>query len=239
MPLDVLALAELQLDTLFETDDCGLLLRSRGAGVKPPLVHLVRTTQGNRWLLSTALSEDVRARIEAALSEEPVVADFAALATTPPRLEGVRALLATGAVEERRGPAWVFPDVLPDPPHRTEVLDDLPGTATVSELAWVREALESERPLVVARNEAGEVVSVCHSPRSTPRAAEAGVETAAADRGRGFAGAVTLGWAAAIRAEGRTPLYSTQWTNVASRAVARKLGLVPYGEDVALGVPSP
>jgi predicted GNAT family acetyltransferase len=105
----------------------------------------------------------------------------------------------------------------------------------VPELAWVREALESERPHVVARNEAGEVVSVCHSPRSTPRAAEAGVETASEYRGRGRAGAVTLGWAAAIRADGRIPLYSTQWTNTASRAVARRLGLVPYGEDVTLG----
>jgi len=236
MPVDVLALADLQLDTLFETDERGLLLRSRGAGVKPPLVHLVRTVEGNRWLLSAALSEDVRERIEAALAEEPVVADFAAIEVTPPRLEGVRELLAAdGAPPERRGPAWVFPDALPAPAHSVDVLDDLPSTPAVAELAWVREALESERPLVVARNEAGEVVSVCHSPRSTPRAAEAGVETAPKYRGRGLAGAVTLGWAAALRAEGRIPLYSTQWTNTASRAVARKLGLLPYGEDVALG----
>jgi hypothetical protein len=31
-----------------------------------------------------------------------------------------------------------------------------------------------------------------------------------------------------MRASGRIPLYSTSWTNTASLAVARKLGLVAY-----------
>ena len=31
-----------------------------------------------------------------------------------------------------------------------------------------------------------------------------------------------------MRASGRTPLYSTAWSNAASLAVARKLGLIPY-----------
>src|SRR6266851_4539878 len=49
--------------------------------------------------------------------------------------------------------------------------------------------------------------------------------------GRGFAPRVTSAWAAAIRSSGRIPLYSTSWTNSASRAVARKLGLVQYAVD--------
>jgi len=84
------------------------------------------------------------------------------------------------------------------------------------------------------RNEQGGVVALCHSARSTPGAAEAGVETASAYRGRGFAGAVVSRWAVAVRAEGRVPIYSTQWTNHASRAVARKLGLMPFGEDYSI-----
>jgi len=37
----------------------------------------------------------------------------------------------------------------------------------------------------------------------------------------------------ALREQGGEPLYSTSWDNKASVAVARKLGLVPYGEDIA------
>ncbi|MGH2617528.1 MAG: GNAT family N-acetyltransferase, partial [Thermomicrobiales bacterium] len=39
-------------------------------------------------------------------------------------------------------------------------------------------------------------------------------------------------WAQAVRQEGRIPLYSTSWENLASQAVARKLGLVLYGVDL-------
>ena len=103
------------------------------------------------------------------------------------------------------------------------------------ELAWIRDASAAEHPLAVIRNADGEVVAVCHSARLTPAAAEAGVETATAYRGRGFAGAVVLCWAQAVVAQGRLPLYSTNWTNHASRAVARKLGLTMFGEDFSIG----
>jgi hypothetical protein len=41
-------------------------------------------------------------------------------------------------------------------------------------------------------------------------------------------------WARAVRALGAEPLYSTSWQNAASRAVARKLGLVLYGTDLSI-----
>jgi predicted GNAT family acetyltransferase len=63
---------------------------------------------------------------------------------------------------------------------------------------------------------------------------EAELETAAAYHGRGHAVRVAAAWAMAIRASGRTPLYSTSWTNTASLAVARKLGLVAYASDWSL-----
>jgi hypothetical protein len=46
---------------------------------------------------------------------------------------------------------------------------------------------------------------------------------------------VVAGWAAAVRAEGRLPLYGTSWANRASRGIARNLGLVLYGEDCHAG----
>ena len=61
--------------------------------------------------------------------------------------------------------------------------------------------------------------------RRSDAAAEAGVETVAAFRGRGLALRVTAAWAQAIRSSGRLAIYSTSWNNKSSLAVARKLGL--------------
>ena len=59
-----------------------------------------------------------------------------------------------------------------------------------------------------------------------------GVETADGWRGRGLAGEAVSEWAREVRADGRIPLYSTSWSNDASRAVAEKLGLVHFGSDL-------
>jgi RimJ/RimL family protein N-acetyltransferase len=50
-------------------------------------------------------------------------------------------------------------------------------------------------------------------------------------QGRGYATAAVAGWAVAIRERELLPLYSTSWDNIASQRVARKLGMVLYGED--------
>ena len=230
-------MADVHLDLLYERDDGGLLLRARDPAILAPSFHLVRTTDGNRWLLSAALSEHGRAGLQEALSREPVVDALEEMESRPPVLSGVRPLQA----EERppsaeyRGPAFLFPDPLPLIPGPAELLRDSRSARTVPKLSWIRAVTPAEHPLSVARNSSGEVVSVCHSARATAIGAEAGVETAPGYRGRGLAAAVVLVWAAAVLAEGRLPLYSTQWTNHASRAVARKLGLIPYGEDYRSG----
>ena len=40
-----------------------------------------------------------------------------------------------------------------------------------------------------------------------------------------------LGWAAHVQARGALPIYSTSWSNTASQAVARSLGLVQFAAD--------
>jgi hypothetical protein len=79
-----------------------------------------------------------------------------------------------------------------------------------------------------------EPVSICFCARRSDVAAEAGLETAAPFRGRGYALHVTVAWALAVRATGRIPLYSTAWDNHASRTVARKLNLHPYASNWSL-----
>jgi GNAT superfamily N-acetyltransferase len=128
------------------------------------------------------------------------------------------------------GPAFVFPAHLPTS-HRTQRV-----TADQLELlrpylgGWIADVVAG-RPLC-ATVIGDAAVAVCCSVRLTATAHEAGVETAEAFRGRGFAAAAVAEWARDIRARGLIPLYSTSWTNSASRAVARKLKLVQFGSDL-------
>lgn len=216
----------MHLDVQYECDESGLLLRPRSKDVAAPSLHLVRTADGNSWLLSAALSHEERTELGEIFAREAVFNETGEMEDAAPLLGGDGKRLG-----EYRGPAFHFPESLPAAGNSAELLHDATDAQTVPELSWIRDAKSAEHPLAVVRNPAGEIVSVCHSARSTAGGAEAGVETAPGYRGHSFAVAVVLLWAATVRAEGRIPLYSTQWTNHASRAVARKLGLVMYGED--------
>ena len=150
------------------------------------------------------------------------------------------------------GPAFSFPDALnheslwsrdshpirhsggsrnPDP-SSPEVIEIAPSNTHLlsPEIAWLADELTVRAP-VMAMVVDGASASVCFSARSTREASEAGVETLPEHRGRRYAGAVTAAWAAEVRRQGRIPLYSTSWTNHASRRVAARLGLIQYATD--------
>jgi hypothetical protein len=215
-------LADLHLDVLYERDPSGWLIGTRRTD-RLPLFHLVRTVEGNRLAVSHSVSGDERREFEDGLSREPVLANLVEMEAQAPFLPVPRA--------DYRGPAFRFPEPLRPRSGSAELISDPRDERVVPDLSWVREVVPAEHPLAAARNAAGEIVAVCHSARASERGAEAGVETAAEYRGLGLAVEVILAWAAALMAEERTPLYSTKWSNQASRAVARKLGLIQYGED--------
>ena len=129
------------------------------------------------------------------------------------------------------GLAFRFPPLLP-PVSGTRILRDAADAEMLHPLLapWAPDIQLS--PPLVAFIVDGQAVAVCGSVRITPRAYEAGLETAPAFRGRGYAKAVVAAWSTAVRALGVEPLYSTAWQNDASRAVARTLGLVPVGRDL-------
>ena len=89
---------------------------------------------------------------------------------------------------------------------------------------WTADEIPERSPILGIVSD-GHAVSLCFCARRSQVAAEAGVETAAGYRGRGFGSRVTAAWARRIRESGRLPLYSTSWNNAASLALAGKLRL--------------
>jgi len=130
------------------------------------------------------------------------------------------------------GPTFRFPDVLKHQDEDVVSIDDL-SLVERNFSGWIAEEVPHCLPMMAILQD-GYAVSVCFCARRSEVAAEAGLETASEFRGRGFGPRVTAAWATAIRALGLRPLYSTSWSNTASLAVARKLGLVESTSDWSL-----
>lgn len=230
-----LELMEMQVEALFTHDALGRIMAINEPGGGPaPRVFFGRTTLGNVWRFRHGLPGEAVHRLEALAASEPVVDELAAM---PRQLEAMLAILGEDGEARvgHHGPAYRFPDHLPVPTGVTRItasnrhlLRRMPAY-----LDDVERGLDVYEPRLVVVED-GVAVSICNSARLTGRVAEAGVETLEGYRGRGYAPMVVTTWAQVIRESGRTPLYSTSWDNLASRAVARGLGLVMYGSDLSL-----
>lgn len=237
--LDYLAL---QIEALFVHNALGHITATNEPSPQPaPRLFLGRTRTGNLWRLNADLPEATARTLTSLLAEEPISGDLRA----PPRNRA--ALLATLDIAEAgavitSGPAYFFPnDIGSLSSNGTDVrrlsYADIPLVDSMRGMGWTLDTLPDEfegwEPMLALFEDKG-VVALAFSARNTPRAAECGVDTLPAYRGRGFAPAVVAAWARTVRASGRVPLYSTSWENSASQAVARKLGLVQYGVDLSI-----
>ncbi len=128
------------------------------------------------------------------------------------------------------GPAYRFPGTVQPSPGVVTV-NETNADLLDAEFAEWKADLKFIQPCVAVIQE-NHAVSLCCSSRTSPYAAEAGLETIPAARGRGYAVQVVRAWAAEVAKTGRVPLYSTSWENRASRAVAKKLGLIIYATDL-------
>ncbi|MEX0875521.1 MAG: GNAT family N-acetyltransferase [Actinomycetota bacterium] len=213
---------ELQLRTLYVLDDAGRLTATREPGLhRPPAFALIRGTGSCAWGVRDDVAPEVAAELDHIASTEPPNDD---LNNPPAHAERYLSLLG-GRVES--GPAFSFPEMLSEPTDVVEI--DHPSQLGPG-FADLAEEVDGRAPVMAVLDE-GVAVSICHCARRSGEAAEAGLVTLRPHRGRGFGPLVTAAWALAIRASGRIPLYSTSWENTASRAVARKLGLIAYASD--------
>ena len=183
------------------------------------MFSLIRGTASCTWAVRADVARDLAEALDGLAREEAPVSDFR---VAPVHVERYTSLVE-GTVDS--GPSFVFP----------EAIAEAPGTVCVDDVALLdhhfsgwRASEVPECAPIVGIVEDGQAVSVCFCARRSDVAAEAGVETAAEFRGRGLGPRVTAAWAVAVRASGRIPLYSTSWSNEASMAVARKLGLVAF-----------
>ena len=206
------------LRTLFSLNNDGRIIGTRESVQRSgPKFVLVRGASEHVWAMRADVATGVAEELDGLASEEPLVSEF--------RGDPVHADRYMSLVEGEvsAGPAFTFPEDLGRPAGMESIHDVRLLEHHFS--GWVASDVPASLPMV-ALIEEGHAVSVCFCARRSDSAAEAGVETAVEHRGRGFASRVTAGWALAVRASGRTPLYSTSWSNVASLAVARKLGLM-------------
>lgn len=238
MDVSDLRLLELQVEALFTHDAIGRIVATNEPGGGPaPRFFLGRAYTGNLWRVRHDLPESTARRLAALAASEPV---GGALRAEPRHMAAyLEALRADGEVRHTySGPAFRFPDTLSTPAAGVTPITRA-NLHLLRLLDWDLEALaagelEGWSPMMALVAD-GAAVSLAFSARLTERVAEAGVNTLEGYRGRGYAPAVVTAWAHAIRASGRIPLYSTSWDNLASQAVARKLGLVQYGVELSLG----
>lgn len=220
----------LHVEALFTHDAEGQLVRANEPGGAPaPRFFLGRTKDGPVWRFRHDIGHDARDELETAIhddtSQERVL-------DAPMNASRYEAILARSAAIQRTwtGPAFCFPDGRPSTPNTVLITDENAHLLHPLLEAWLPDVRLSE-PLFALTVD-GHAAAVCCSVRRTDDAHEAGVETAPAYRRRGFATQVATAWAHAVRDIGRVPLYSTSWQNEGSRAVAHKLALIQFGNDL-------
>ncbi len=232
--------AELHLDTLVRCNPVGRMVAwNRSARETPaPLFFFAATAHGNLWRVREALPDELTRELCRLAAAERTRAERG---VDPERLPSVvercRDLLGLDRDPEIfRGRAFRLPASFREGARSgAEPLSPADAGELERVFPHLSGQVSASSPCVVARVE-GRIVSACYAATGRgPRGAlEAGVDTLASQRGRGFGARVVARWAAAVRASGGIPLYSASRSNRASLALAARLDCVPYAETLHL-----
>lgn len=206
-------LLDLHFQSLYVVNDSGRMLRETvEQGRQPPRFHLMRGPGALGWHVRHDVPDAIADELgRLAAGEAPLD-----VGSPEPAHAAEYKVLLEPIERTGGGPVYAFPDDLCTPGG----VDQLPVDDRVAPAFAV---VVDDKP-----------VSTCTSARLTSDAAQAGLETVEAFRGRGYAGLVTAAWGIAVRARGLVPLYSTWWDNTSSQRVAAKLSLELVGADYSI-----
>ena len=222
----------MHVEALFIHDDAGKLVCINEPERRPaPRFYLGCAADGVVMRFRHDLEDELVQSLEALCREVVPEAGLTIPARVSARIES---LLAEVAPIERRwhGPVYRVPRNASEPSDAIAVTEVSADVLRPYLTEWLVDMTQSQPLVALVQNR--RAVSLCCSGRRTPQAHEAAVETAAAFRGRGCGAQVVTRWAQAVAESGQIPLYSTSWENVASRALAERLGLIHYGSDMHL-----
>ena len=229
MPRDP-SLIQAHVEALYTLDAAGDLVRVNDPdGAPAPRFFLGRTADGPAWWFRHDVDEHTRRELVAAIRAD---SSLGGALDTPTHPAPYDAILARTQPVERMwsGPAFSFPEELDVSSNAIPVTEANASILEATLGAWLGDVPFCQPMMVLPVG--GHAVSICASVRRTSVAHEAGVDTSPAHRRHGYAAQVVPAWARAVRDMGRIPLYSTSWQNEASRAVARKLGLICFASDL-------
>ncbi len=223
-------LMRMHVAALFVLDERERMTRvNEPDGKRAPRFFLGRTAQGYEWRVRDDVDGQLAGELESACLAESAAEETLLSERDSTRYENILSRFEPIQSIEA-GPAFHFPAQLVSASRAVLVTEANAEVLTPHLEPWLPD-VSASRPLF-ARLVDGRAVAVCCSVRITALADEAGVETAPEFRGHGYATEAVAAWAKAVRAMGRTPLYSTSWQNSASRALARRLGLLIFGADL-------
>lgn len=220
----------LHVEALFTRGARGrLVAANEPSGAAAPRLFLGRTAEGNAFWFRHDIGPAVVDELRALCDGVPVSDD---LLEAPDVAERFRACLERHQpiLKTWTGPAFQFPSALPRHDEVVRVTHSNSMVLTPYLGDWLPDVAAGA--LMAAALEDGRAVSVCASVRVTVDAHEAGVETHPDFRGRGQGARAVAAWATLVRESGAVPLYSTSWSNEASRRLASRLGLVQFGSDL-------
>jgi hypothetical protein len=224
---DIASLLQLELETLWITDDDGRVVRARTPEYRPAPALTVAQGHGELvWAAGRTVDAPAFDEIADVFGHEHSETQ-AAIGWRPTSCDRLLDLLgAHVSGREERGPAFV----LTDTPEPASGID-----------CWTSEHIDSDNlrgrmreedrcslvsPWAVAVID-GSVAAVCETARSALTSVEAGVWTYEPFRRRGFGAAAVAAWTNLVTE--RTVFYSTTFDNVASQRIAHSLGFRPIG----------